>query len=277
MTPMMTVLGFEKHKKFWLWTLAAVITLASVAVQRLSGPSYPVTVVLRMPDGTLFKCKLPASADATTDVQIRIVVTGAVSSGQIAWRRVNSSDPWSLSPMQRSADTLIATLPKQPPAGKLAYAISLGTTTGREIELTPEPVVIRFKGPVPADVLVPHILCMFASMLFAAITGLNAVARTGDIRRQAWVTATMLLVGGLILGPIVQRYAFGAFWTGWPFGHDLTDNKTALAMLTWLIALWRGRGNRQARSWIIAAAVVHFAVYLIPHSVLGSELEYTDP
>ncbi len=56
----------------------------------------------------------------------------------------------------------------------------------------------------------------------------------------------LLVLGGFLLGPIVQKYAFGAFWTGWPFGEDLTDNKTAVAVLAWLprvtlLALWGSR------------------------------------
>ena len=85
----------------------------------------------------------------------------------------------------------------------------------------------------------------------------------------------MLLVGGLIFGPIVQKYAFGAYWTGWPFGHDLTDTKTGIAMIFWLIALWRGRNHAKGHIWMIIAALITLLIYLIPHSVLGSELDYT--
>ena len=38
-------------------------------------------------------------------------------------------------------------------------------------------------------------------------------------------------LGGMILGPIVQKYAFGAYWTGIPFGHDLTDAKNLVDAL----------------------------------------------
>jgi hypothetical protein len=75
----------------------------------------------------------------------------------------------------------------------------------------------------------------------------------------------------MILGPVVQKFAFGEFWTGIPWGFDLTDNKTLIAMVAWGIALWKGR---KSKYWIIFAAVVLLAVYLIPHSMLGSELNY---
>jgi len=84
-----------------------------------------------------------------------------------------------------------------------------------------------------------------------------------------------LLVGGLILGPLVQKYAFGALWTGFPFGHDLTDNKMLIAMIGWIAALIAGRGGKPARWWVLGASVLLMAIYLIPHSLLGSELDYS--
>jgi hypothetical protein len=45
-------------------------------------------------------------------------------------------------------------------------------------------------------------------------------------------------------------------------------------MIAWLLALWKGRKRRSARAWVIMAAVVLLAVYSIPHSVMGSELNY---
>jgi hypothetical protein len=82
-------------------------------------------------------------------------------------------------------------------------------------------------------------------------------------------------VGGLILGPVVQKYAFGAYWTGWPFGQDLTDNKTLVAWIFWAIALWRLHKNPANRTWPAIAMVVLLLVFLIPHSMFGSELDYS--
>ena len=61
-----------------------------------------------------------------------------------------------------------------------------------------------------------------------------------------------------------------------PFGIDLTDNKTLFALIGWIIALIAGRGGKPARGWILGAAALTLIVFLIPHSVLGSELDYTE-
>ena len=46
-----------------------------------------------------------------------------------------------------------------------------------------------------------------------------------------FLTMGSLFLGGMLLGPIVQNFAFGDYWTGIPFGWDLTDNKTLLAAI----------------------------------------------
>jgi hypothetical protein len=83
-----------------------------------------------------------------------------------------------------------------------------------------------------------------------------------------------LLIGGFVLGPAVQLYAFDAWWTGFPFGTDLTDNKTLIALIVWLTAFFMYKRTTRPRVWAFAAAVVMMIIFLIPHSLLGSELDY---
>src|SRR5690606_1176779 len=93
-----------------------------------------------------------------------------------------------------------------------------------------------------------------------------------------WTTLLMAL-GGMLFGPIVQKYAFGAFWTGFPFGTDLTDNKTLIAFIAWLVALaavLKKDASSHRRWFVLAASIVTLAIYLIPHSMMGSELDYRE-
>jgi hypothetical protein len=258
----------------WLWILATLVTLIAVVYQRATGPTYPVRGKVLV-GGAPVRFRLLRSADATADALVQLSVREAAITGEMRWKRYKSRDDWMLRPLERIGDKLVATIPRQPPAGKVLYQISLIEADGRKLALTAEPVIIRFKGEVPFYVLHPHILLMFFSMLIGTRCGLEALFNGARTRRLAIECAAMLLVGGLILGPIVQKCAFGTFWTGWPFGHDLTDNKTAVAMLFWLIALWRDIKSGKGRGWYIAAAVMQLIVYSIPHSVLGSELDYT--
>jgi hypothetical protein len=117
---------------------------------------------------------------------------------------------------------------------------------------------------------------MFSAMLFSARAGLEALRSKSNPRKLALWTTGLLFVGGFILGPLVQKFAFGALWTGFPFGYDLTDNKTLIAFIGWLIAIFAGRKGKPARGWVLAAAILLLIVFLIPHSLLGSELEYSE-
>ncbi len=176
--------------------------------------------------------------------------------------------------MAFSGGTLRGSLPHQPPAGKLDYRISL--QQGNAQVMVPETggVVIRFKGDVPLFVLIPHVIAMFGAMLLSTRVGLeifNSRPRYTSLTR--W-TIGFLAVGGMILGPIVQKYAFDAYWTGWPFGYDLTDNKTLIALVAWIVAALAIPRVGNPRPWVLGAALVVLIVFLIPHSVLGSELDY---
>ena len=112
-------------------------------------------------------------------------------------------------------------------------------------------------------------------MLFAWRASLEALFKGNDNLYLTRIVVITFGVGGLILGPIVQKYAFDAFWTGWPFGTDLTDNKTLATFIFWLIAYLRLRKKPTERTWVFVAFAVMIATYIIPHSTLGSEIDYT--
>jgi hypothetical protein len=116
---------------------------------------------------------------------------------------------------------------------------------------------------------------MFIALLWASRAGLEDWANGPRTYLYSLLTVIVLAIGGLILGPLMQKFAFDAYWTGWPFGKDLTDNKTAAALLLWVVAFWRMKKRPGSRGWAIAALILMLVVYYIPHSVLGSELDYT--
>ena len=165
-------------------------------------------------------------------------------------------------------------MPRQPPAGKLDYRVILKANSESLVLPEKEPAVIRFKGDVPNLILYPHILAMFLAMFLSTRTGLEIFSPSPRLKALTYWTLGFLIVGGMILGPIMQKYAFGAYWTGWPFGSDLTDNKTFVAVLGWVVAAIALYRAKRPEIWAAIAAVVLLAVYMIPHSVLGSELNY---
>ncbi len=260
-----------KNSLVW-WIFAIIFTLSIATYQRVTGPTYPVKGRAEI-NGHVLKSKLLTSNDS--DKPAKIEVKGATGdiSGFIEYKKYNTNEVWQKIVMTLNNDKLTGELPQQPPAGKLVYKVTL-ENAGKSYNLSEKPVVIRFKGPVPLFVLLPHILLMFLAMLFSTRTGIEALIKGNKTHRYSLYTLIFLLIGGLFLGPVVQKYAFGALWTGWPFGGDLTDNKTLVAFLAWFIAFWRLRKDPAKRGWAIAAAIILLLVYLIPHSMFGSSLDY---
>ncbi len=257
-----------------LWILAIVVTISSVVYQRLTGPTHPIRDSIMIGESNI-KYKLLRTHESTADAIMEISVPDKAITGTMSWRRLRSNDTLSALNLEREGNNLIVSIPKQPAAGKVVYQVKFYDDAGTGCDLTDEPVIIRFKDPVPLFVIIPHVFFIFLAMLYSTRTGFEAIVKGEKTYRLIIRTSALLFIGGLILGPVVQKYAFDAYWTGWPFGHDLTDNKTAVAMLFWLIALWRGRIKDKGRGWIIAASIVTLVIFLIPHSVLGSELDYT--
>jgi len=263
--------------KLWIrktifWIIAVIITLAASVYQRLTGPTYPVRIEFASGEDS-YSFELPRSHGGETDCPVEIKLPGEFE-GSVIYRKYPTDLPWDTIELHRIDEELVAFLPHQPPAGKLEYHLLL-TQDSYPVDLElEENVVVRFKGDVPGWALIPHIFFMFFAMLWSNATGLQAAVGISSYKRNAIVTSVLFIIGGLILGPIVQKYAFGAYWTGWPFGEDLTDNKVLLSVLIWIGAILLNR--KKDRKWsVIVAALFLFAIYMIPHSMRGSELDYT--
>ena len=263
----------DKTKNVVLWLVAVVLTMSIVIYQRTTGPTYPLSGEAQIGEETI-AFKFLRSHDTEIDAPVVVEINDKEVTGEFAYKRFKSYDKWTTVDMVRKGAELRAQVPFQPPAGKVEYTVSL-YKDGKKFSLTEEPVVIRFKGSVPAAVLTPHIFFMFISLVFGLRAGLEALFRRKDTLFFTGVTLFTVTIGGLIFGPIVQKYAFDAYWTGWPFGHDLTDNKTLIIFIFWLIAWLRLRKKPTDKVWAIVATVVMLVVYVIPHSVLGSEIDYT--
>ena len=262
-------------KKVLLWILAFLITLATAVYQRMTGPTYPLRGKIEL-NSSEIGFRLPRTHETGKDCEVSVKIEDSTIAGYVIYKRFKTPDHWTTLLMERKENTLTAYLPSQPPAGKLEYKVILNTPNQEESLSGDEPIIIRFKGGVPMFVLIPHILVMFLAMLFCIRAGLEALQKDGNPRRLAWMTFWSLVIGGFILGPLVQKYAFGVLWSGFPLGTDLTDNKTLIALIGWIAALIAGRNNKPARGWVLGASLIQLVVFLIPHSLLGSELDYSN-
>jgi hypothetical protein len=265
-----------KHKRIFRWilflVLSILITAGSLIYQNLTGPTNPKRIDLRLADDRQYSFKLPRSHGGETDCSIALEIADPLINGELFFRRYPTGEEWQTIPLIREGDNLTGTLPHQPPAGKLEYHILI--RQGGQVFRIPygEQVIIRFRGDVPAGIIIPHASLMFVAMLLSNLTLLLALFNFKQYRLYGWITIVALFVGGLILGPLVQHYAFGQYWTGFPNGYDLTDNKTLIVFIFWLIAIV-GNLKKDRRYLTILAALVMLVIFAIPHSARGSELD----
>jgi len=276
--------GSGRGRTIGIWILAILITLAAVVYQRLIGPTRPVRGTATL-DGIEIDYRLDRSHAGPEDHRLAIHVPAEAISGYIVYQRYKTDDPPTRIPLRRAGEELVAQLPHQPPGGKLVYTVHLvhtKTRTDAGIESIARtsgtlggPTVIRFRGGVPVAVMIPHVLLMFLAMLWSNRAGLGALRGEAGVPHLTYLACGLLVAGGLVFGPLVQWHAFGEFWTGFPRGHDLTDNKTLIAALAWLGALLLvARRSAYRRHGVVAAALVTLVIFSIPHSVLGTELDY---
>ncbi len=259
-------------KNILMWTLAVVITLSAAFYQRTTGPTYPKKYSIETQSGK-YSFKLKRSHSIGNDCFIELKDAPESLKGKIIYRPYPTDQVWIETDFIRENKSLKAQIPNQPAAGKLQYYLIL-EEAGKTIKVADnQPVVIRFKGDVPAGFMIPHILFMFIAMLFANLTGIMVIFKDKRYKKYLNLAFFSLLIGGMILGPIIQKYAFGHFWTGFPFGYDLTDNKTLISVVFFAIAFF---GNlKKERAWMaLVAVIILLLIYSVPHSMFGSELDY---
>ena len=258
----------NKVKIAGIWIIGLIITLAAATYQRTTGPTYPFATTISM-DSNLYDLEFIRSGSTSNDAEIILNIDDSDVDATLYYRVYPTDNPFQSTAFARKGNELTAYLPKQKMAGKLEYYVEF--KHGDEQTSIPHQI-IRFKGDVPAFVLIPHILFMFLTMLLSNVAGLTAAFNFQQFKRIGEFAFWSLLLGGMVLGPVVQKYAFDELWAGIPFGWDLTDNKTLIAFVFWVIAFVVNRKN-PSRTWTIVAALVTAIIFAIPHSMFGSELD----
>jgi hypothetical protein len=240
----------------------------------MTGPTYPARGSENFNDKEV-SYKLIRSQTVKESIPVKIKAPDAAVKAFLNYKRYKFEEPWTEIPMIRDTedkDYLVADVPaRDEMAAKIEYTVRLDINGETFLLNEGKSIVARFKGAVPAVFLILHILFMFFSIIFAFRTGFEALHKDGNYDWLVNWTLGITFIGGMILGPIVQKYAFGDLWTGIPFGTDLTDNKVLIAVICWLLAFFL---KKKSKWWVILATVVMIGIYLIPHSVLGSELDY---
>jgi hypothetical protein len=195
-------------------------------------------------------------------------------------------------PMIKQGNIYSAAIPHQDRGKKVLYYVSLTDPQGKRVTL-PDGVdvvkrayLLKFKGNVPAYILILHIIAMLGGLyysirvLFSSFSILNHKDALINLGKYVFRTTLLLFIGGVPLGILVNYFVFGIFWEAIPFGWDITDNKTQIILLYWILLLifMRGtifrknKGMNLANEKVLAIMgicgfILTLGLYLIPHSL----------
>jgi hypothetical protein len=209
-----------------------------------------------------------------------------------AWRRVHFSGAKEPGQPDVGAGAVFeAAIPNAGRGVAVPYYVQLELAPGQPLRMPgnapTSTFTLTFKGQPSGPLIAAHVLCMMGGLLplLAAMVCAILFLPTGRFlaahRRLSLIGFVLLFIGSVPLGIAVERQVFGTYWEGWPFGRDVTDTKTGVILLFWLIlmlfrgrSLWsrlpatRGPSDRAWAGWLIGIAVFTVAMYLIPHENL---------
>lgn len=149
-----------------------------------------------------------------------------------------------------------------------------------------EPILLKFYGAVPPYITLSHVLSIFSAVFFsvlAVFSALDLKRGKGTLKKSvvySVLTFILLFMGFFPLGWALNYFAFGTLWEAFPFGSDVTDNKSQIIFLFWLATLFLAKGTifgknpskniaseKTYSTMVIISFVVTVAMYLIPHSI----------
>ena len=199
-------------------------------------------------------------------------------------------------PVPGEPNVFASTLPHHPKASKAWYYIEAERKTADDkvnVTLPDEnsgafkPILLKYEGKVPAYIIIPHVLCNFGAIFFAALTLFSAI----DIKRGKrslketikfpLTTFVLLFLGFIPFGIAMNWFAFGVTWEAFPFGRDVTDNKSQIILLFWIAILILVKGtllgkgeeknlvsDRGYFNMVVITLILTIAMYAIPHSFI---------
>lgn len=184
-------------------------------------------------------------------------------------------------------------VPNQGRGTEFSYRFQLEDGSGRILASIPveqnrdkpKQLWFRFEGNRSVVLLIVHIIGMFGSFVLMVMVLLTAFE---DMKNQAvkirlakqtlWATI-ILFLGTFPIGIWLEYQVYATYWTGIPFGRDITDSKALVIFIYWLVMLYLLRGSAlsndprkdaigaTAARWIaVVGVVLSLALYLVPHS-----------
>jgi hypothetical protein len=207
----------------------------------------------------------------------------------VRWISPPSDEVEERSMVRTAPDVYECSVPDLGKGARMRYWITATNVGGAEVRLPKdagESLLIKFKGTASSVVLAAHVAFMFGAFFFMVMSLFGAIRiirgledKKSTVRSARWVLILSFL-GGWPLGFLLNYQTFGVLWEGYPFGYDITDNKTQVLFIFWLVSLllaWgsftgtgEGKdrlGRRAFAAAILVSFLVSLALFILPHSI----------
>jgi len=281
--------------KFWKIGLAFLLTIAFLIFSRKTAAVRSVNETVRQHGISIEHNTVPKQVGDEIPV-ISVRVEGA-SQVRLVYKIGQEGEyTWvEMLPKRGEEEVYSASIPWHPKAVKAWYYLeaSRADEEGTVTVVLPQkssgevkPIRLKFEGEVPAYIVIPHVLCIFAAIFFAILTVFSAIELkrgTGSLRKSVklcGVTVLLLFLGFFPFGWAMNYFAFGVLWEAFPFGRDVTDNKSQIMILFWLVALFLVKGTLWGKgdsrnlvsgsgyaTWVFVSFIATLLILAIPHSL----------
>jgi hypothetical protein len=253
---------------FWRWALALVLALGGLLAQRLLSSELPLSLLVEH-EGRQVTTELDRNHLGPGGQRLSVQGVDSAWTGELIWRPAGGEGEFVRTPLRSLGSLMTGEIPAQERGTRVEYRLEIATERGALRLPEHGTVFTRFRGAAPLWVSLSHVILLSLGLLFALRAGLEALALGERALLFAGASLLSFLGGGLILGPLMKHHAYGFLWAGPPRGLDSTDTKTLVVVFAWLLPLLLRARGRRARGWIILAALLSLAAFLIPHSTFG--------
>ena len=147
-----------------------------------------------------------------------------------------------------------------------------------------EGFTVKVKGKPNTILLATHVIIIFIALFFYMFSGYLSVRALQHRRsllyipRVAFLGTATFFVASIPLGMVVAYQTYGVPWTGFPVGDDLTDNKSLVILIYWIVcavlyrgSLWRKDPSHDFLPMItlpyvhLAGSILTALLFALPH------------
>jgi len=235
----------------------------------------------------------PCTVSVSIESPAGVMERGVILSHRVARSKTDFRGPYKsiLFEPEGGSGRYQALIPDMPKGTIVFYYVTVRDSAGNKVTLPAEmaagekPRAMRFKGEISEPLLAAHVGFMFLGLFLILLSMISAVAHLarGKATKPMFLSTVLataaIFVGGFPLGWAVSYVRLGKPWEGIPLGWDITDSKTLIIFVFYLIVVLLkrnalfGRSGRDAVSdrtfavLALIAGITASVIYLIPHSI----------